>query len=698
MEDKEYSLETEISSRINEDKEVLAEIHVTTSSDILAEIQPYLFGESYRHTEITVSLNEYSDVLTEISVPIYNSDKIDAEMLVIHKRDSEVLTEIEVAPNNSLKAKYKLIAVGKIENDVEIVARPLGKSEKSTEIISRAIGKSEKETHLNVMYRGNGEILAEIQPIGYKFLEAVIEVPPHNRMYAIYEVQQPPIVTDIFNPTQDASTREHPSFESINYGFSSSMVVGRSKDEIWRSFVQFDLSSIEHNYVLKESYLRLYYKGAVPSGIKLEILNADSAWQEGNITDLNRPNPINLISNEFTVNTEKGYVEFDVLEIVKDWVALEKINNGFIIRISNETDFGQTIFYTRETALSPELVVRYFDSRIFSHGRSQLLAEIFAYKRKNADKNAQIAVESVYTFNRRDAEIYVHRREVPLYFEANVEIIVSKPYVPALIVSAHRGESERFAEVSIRRPLEDKIDSEITISKPLLLAEISSAKRDINIKDTVIAVTKPSINVEISIPKHGKDEVFAEIEINETWTSNIFTEIFVAKDALPAIVTTRVGKNSSPQALINVTRPKVEVEVYAKYRSDIWVEIEPNIKSDVTTEISVTVPSIKAVIAIHGYDKSEKDTEIYVKYTSGTITEINAKSVSQVDAIIDIKLVSQVYAEIVVLKKDYETVITVPTWVDYGLLASIEPRIAMVDNKLTVIRVGSKGGAYAFII
>ncbi|MGE8038020.1 DNRLRE domain-containing protein [Lysinibacillus sp. NPDC093692] len=727
MEDKNFELE--ISSQRNKpgessidgssdmyievsiDNEVLTEIEVTPNNSFKAKYKIIAVGKIEQDVEIVARPLRESLTETELVSRALGINTKDTYLNVMYRGNSDVYTEIqpvghnfleteiEVPPNNSFKAKYKLIAVGRTEQDVEIVARPLRESLKETELISRALGINTKDTYLNVMYRGNSDVYTEIQPIGYNFLEAEIEVPPHNRMWAVYEVQQPPIVTDIFNPTQDSFTREELAYQSINYGKNSSMVVGRSQEDIWRSFVQFDLSSINHSYVLKESYLRLYYKGIVPNNIKLEILNADSAWQENNITNLNKPNPIDLISNKFTVNTEEGYIEFDVLEIVKDWVALEKINNGFIVRLSNETEFGQTTFYTRETIFPPKLVVKYFDSRIFSQGRSQHLTEIFAYRRKNSDKNTEITVDSVFSFRPINAEIYVHRKEVPLHFEELVEISASKPYVPTQIISAIRDEHKIPIEISARKSRDDdRYLAEIAVNRPSVLTEISSALRDTSIIDTIVAVTKPSINVEITVPTHDKNQVDTEIEINEMWTSVVYTEINVAKDKIPIEITPRVGRKNNLQTVIYISKPKIEVEVEVKHRNDIWVEIEPNIKSDVLTEIFVSKPNIEVSVTVQRYNDSGTDTEIYVKYTSDVLTVIDTKSVSQVETIIDIKKVSQVDTEITVSRRKVETEITIPTWIDHDVVAVIEPRILMVDNIFTVIQVGSKGGAYAFII
>ncbi|WPK11824.1 DNRLRE domain-containing protein [Lysinibacillus louembei] len=649
---------------------------------------------------------------------------------------NDIYTEIEIQPNNSFQAKYKLIAVGQSEKHIEIVARPEKESTTLIELISRALRFSNKDTYLNVMYRGNSDILTEIQPIGYNNMLAEIEVPPHNRMYAIYEIQQPPIVTDIFNPTQDSFTREQLSYQSINYGSNSSMVVGRSQDDIWRSFVQFDLSTVNSSYVLKETYLRLYYRGASPAHLKLEILNADSAWQETNITHLNRPSPIHLISSNFKTNEQAGYIEFDVLDVVKDWVALNKVNNGFIIRLSNETEFGQITFYTRETIKPPELVVKYYDSRIFSQGRSQHLTEIFVYKADESIVESEITVKSDYGFSRVDTEIYVHRVEVPLDSDIVTEICITKPYVFTEITAAIPVDDDKItAEISVRLPREKDKNVELTVSRPVVFVEIyikhmnnidteitarlqresqvdaclTVTKPSIPIEitpvihdesqiDAEISITKPHVDAEITVPTNDENSILVEIEALDIWTSTVPVEIFINKDALPVEITPRVTKERNLQTVIHVTKPKIEAEIEVKYRNDIWVEIEPNIKSDTMIELIVSKPSIEASISVIVDEQSERDAEIYVKHIDAIPLEIDVKAVSQVVTEIDVKAVSQIHTEISITKKKVDTEITVPTWVDADVLAVVESRIFMVNNVFTVIQVGSKGGAYAFII
>ena len=628
----------------------------------------------------------------------YQVSYINSEIEISGNRKEEVYTEIEVNPKNSFTAKYKLIAVGNEDVETEIVARPLKESDAFTEIYTRALSALDKDTYLNVMYRGNSDIYVEIQPFGYDNMPTEIEVRPHNRMFALYEVQQPPIITDVFNPTQDSFTRESSAFESINYGSNSSIVVGRSVDEIWRSFVQFDLSSINPDYVLTESYLRLYYKGAVPENIKIEILNSDREWQEHNITNLNRPNPIQLITNSFSVDKVNGYIEFNVLDIVEDWVGLLQINNGFFIRLSNETASGQATFHTREAILPPELIVKYYDSRIFSRGRSQQLTEIFVYRRDDSDTITEITVDSVFSFSKHDTEIYVHRYDTPVPDDILVEIEVTKPLVHSEVTVTIRDSLEANAEISVWDNKTSKIDTEITVSKYLIYTQIDSARRGTIEAPLEIVATKPTIHIEISVPYYEDNEVLTEIDVNATWANSINTEITVSKENVTTVIYPRVARNKDLYTEISVSRPVSHVELEVKNSNSIWVEIESKVKSDAVTEITMSKPHIYTEIWVNGYENSQHDTEIFIKYTDSIGTEIDTKAVSQVLTEINTLAVNKLPIEITASKPYVHTEIVIPTWVDYDVLTVIEPRILMVNNVYTIIQVGSVGGAYAFII
>lgn len=611
---------------------------------------------------------------------------------------SFINAETEIKPHNRFQAKYKLFAVDYSDLLANLIVKQFEDADLSTEIIPRAIGANEKETLISIVYRGNSHILAEIQPYIHNFVKAEIDIRPHNRMVAIYEVQQPPIVTDLFHPTQDAFTREKADFQSINYGEYTSMVVGRSDDDIWRSFVQFDLQSIHPSYILTDAKLRLYFNGSIPNGIQLELYNANKPWAENDITHLNRPTPIKLITDQYIVNATAGYIEFNVYSIVEDWTSLKLANNGFIVRLSNETSNGQVIFKTRESSLPPELLIDYYDSRIFSIGKSQHLTEIFIFKRQNSDKNTKITIYSVFDFWKQDTEIYVHRKEVPLDADILTDITVNKAYVNVEIIVAIPLESNTFAEISVRNPLVDKTNAEITINKPGIPAEISVRKGDNNIILTDICVSKPDIPVEIIIPYYDDSILLAVIEANDTYLNEINTVIIVSKDIIKAEITSRIADQENLYTVITVSKSKIQSEIFVKYSNDIDVEIEAYVKNDIASEIMASIPLIPAEITVQRYDNDDKLIEIFSAYTSIIATEIMVHRADDLETAIDIKATSNMDAKLIISKPAIWSEITIPTWDESRILTTIEPRIFMVNNIQAIIVVNGGVSGYAFIM
>ncbi|MDD1502597.1 DNRLRE domain-containing protein [Lysinibacillus sp. CNPSo 3705] len=628
-----------------------------------------------------------------------NSDRIERELAISPITDSYFINaKDEIKPNNRFKAKYKLFAVGFSDVSTELIVKQFDNSDLVTEITPRAIDASEKETYINIVYRDNSTVLAEIQPYIHNFVEIEIEVRPHNRMVAIYEVQQPPIATDVFNPTQDAFTREKLDYQSINYGGYTSMVVGRSEDDIWRSFLQFDLHSIHPSYILTDAKLRLYYSGTVPDGIDLELFNANKAWSENNITHLNRPTPIELVTDQYTVNKKVGFVEFNVVNIVKDWTSLNQPNNGFIIRVSNETSTGQVIFKTRESSLPPELLIDYYDSRIFSIGKSQHLTEIYIYKRQDSYINTEITVDSVFDFSKQETEIYVHRKEVPLDMDIFTEITVNQPYVNAEMIVAIPLESNKFTEISIRNPRVDKTNAEITINKPIIPAKITVRKSDSNPILTEIIASKPNIPVKITIPSYDDSTIMAVIETNDIHINEVDTVIIVSIDTVKTEITPRVKDEENLYTEITVSKNIIHTEIYVNYSDDIFVEIDANVKSDIDTEIIASIPIIPIELTVQKYDEDIILTEIFSAYTSNIFSEIIVHQVDDIETVIDIKATSNIATRIITSKPIIWSEITVPTWDESTIITTIEPRIFMVNNVQTVIVVNGGVSGYAFIM
>ena len=617
------------------------------------------------------------------------------------------ISESEFLVTNKFTAKYKFYAVGDIEAPLELTVRRNEFPAIETEIHARAFGVSIKQTELDIKHRGNSYVLTEIQPMGFIDYPTEIEVRPHNMMSAIYETQRPPIITSVLKPTQDSFTREKSEYSSINYGSSSSMVVGRDNGDIWRSFIQFDFSSINPSYILTESKLRLYYKGSTPKDLKLELLNADSQWYEYSITNLNRPAPIKLISNEFTVNSEKGYIEFEIMDIVKSWLSKAQDNNGFIIRMANESVNGQTTFFTRETSFAPELEIKYYDSTVFSQGRTQIPTEIYIKKLSDKNVNTELEVHSTHRFEKVNTQLYVHRAEVPLEDDILTEITSNVVSNEVILVVSKPVKLEVETEITTRVPEINSKETEISVSRNVVESELYVKHKNDNEIEFVVrasnsnniltelAISRPIVPTEIIASIRREEDVLTEIS---TRKPHVDLEITVSKPSVLTELNVKIRGNQYLYASVDVTKPTVESELYVKHRTDILTEITANIKSDVYTEIIVINTSVATEITPRLFAISDVESEIFVKYESDILTEIEFKAVSQVLTEIFARSVSQVSTEIIHSKDRVVTAITIPTWVDLDMVTEIQPRIFMVNNVNTIIVTGKIMGAYGFIL
>lgn len=637
---------------------------------------------------------------------------------------------MEKASTNRFSAKYVLYAVEDDDQLTEITVKQYAKSEINTEISAKVFGVDNKDTDINIMYRGNSDIYTEIQPYGHNSIETELEVRPHNRMLARYEVQQPPVITDINNPTRDAFVRSEGVYATINNGGGSSMVVGKEGDYVWDSYLRFDLSHLTDSLTVLGTKLRLHYTGMFPQ-LDIRLYEVVEDWQEYSITYLNNPRIFREIGYSYERNIANKYIEIDVSSIALEWIANPNKNFGLYIKVADHSNNGQMIFRTRESVSPPELIVKYYSTDVFSTGRSDLQTEIRAMKADYSQHNTEVEVTSAFAFSRMETEIYCHRREVPLdvdinteitsnkvyeYAEltvsiveesdvrtelsvlsdvrassVNAEVVVSRPFNYVEIYSAHM--SEQATQITVSN---DRVYSEITASIPLILTEVSSRLSRYNEVDTAITVSNDRVLTEIDVIISNDVEV--EIEIIGVMHDEVFTEITVSNYIVEAEVVVRLSRYIDYFTEITANRPFTYVEIRTPEQSNMKTEIDVLPQSSKNAEITVSRDTSLVEITPRAYSESAKESVIYVKYTSFVETEITAKSVSQIPVSIDVKVTSNVETEITVSNDRLFVEITPRVEGKYEVLAELLPRISTVSNIDVTITVGGRRGAYGFVM
>lgn len=278
---------------------------------------------------------------------------------------------------------------------------------------------------IDIKYRGNSNTEAEIEAIAANYMNASIEVRPHNQMFGKFMLMEAPKVNVKLSPMADATTRSRDDLRTINYGDTRSMLTGKSPDEDFGAFIQFNdlYKAIPDLKYIESAKLRLYYATFIEGG-NLELHQPNTIWRELGVTDANKPHSVELLNDKYSINTIERYIEFDVFDIAKRWQSGSLDNYGFIISTSDDSRYT---FFTRESDKSPELIINYITSQVYSIGRSELESSIFIYGRGNSDLSAKLIVDSDIGIDNLESSLYVHRAADFLPNDLSAKIVGSKP-------------------------------------------------------------------------------------------------------------------------------------------------------------------------------------------------------------------------------------------------------------------------------
>jgi len=595
--------------------------------------------------------------------------------------------------------------------------------------------------------------------LNYEDVSGEIDVREGNRMWALFDVEEPPKLFKTIYPEKDSFVRSKNELRSINYGKNNSLAVSGTSIDGYDSYIKFNLSAWNKQYRIISAKLRLHYSRNHPTDRNLKFATLAKNWNEIGITDLNKPNDIKAIFDEFEVNSKERYIDVDFTKITNEWVKDYAINNGFSIKLDDNKESLLT-FEARESQRPPELIVEYYDARVYSAGRSQTLAELFVWNIGDSGTLAEIDVSSVIGNSDVEAELYIHRREAPVFDSTEAEITVNRKSTQAEITVSIRDEYITPAEITARSGfIPSNIKTEVTASKPFQLAEIyvsnlSQPETEITIQrnpdndiGAEITVTREftnayifvkyrdNIDSEITVQLDRDNDIGAEITVTREFTN---AYIFVKyRDNIDSEITVQLDRDNDIGAEITVTREFTNAYIFVKYRDNIdseitvqldrdndigaeitvtreftEVEITPRIQdisvktseifiraindSNIETDIVVSRKIVYAELTVTNY--KDIDAEIYIKYRDSIETEIVVTIFDDVLAEIDIVASSLIESEITSSKPIIHAEITVPFWDDSDVLTEIDSRVIRVSDVETVLAVRIKGGSYAFII
>lgn len=480
--------------------------------------------------------------------------------LVVLPAYNDISATLEVSPNNQMEGQFKIIAVGNSDLNSTAYTRAFDISDCEATLTIRQNKDDDLSSKIDIKYRGYEDFSATMQTMVSDYLDATLEVRPRGIMYGLFEILEPPRITEQLITVKDATTRTKEEYKYINYGSTSTMMVGSNDNETLKSFIEFDLSEYSDSLVIEKAKIRLYYSGTFDNFNSLELWSLDREWKETGITEANRPLAVELLSNNYIINEEEEYVEFEVLDTIVDIVQGNRGNNGFTI-ISNNANIETDSFFTKESSLKPYLEITYFDTNVPSVGQSTIEATLFAYGAGIEDLDSFIEVHSDYGFSRLEATLYCHRADTPVSYDTHAYLTVSSPEINSTILAYQVGESD--------------LNSTLTV-------------------------------VKWEYPEH---EAYLNVNTPELWSTAYVRHAHDTDGTLHV----RALEHNNLESKTYVNIPELPSYIYVMYRDDLdgYITIQQNKESTLTASLAVTRNETMGTVRAKAIGNNDLDSTLF---------------------------------------------------------------------------------------
>lgn len=632
------------------------------------------------------------------------------------------------APSNTMEGVFVLYASDESSIDSQITIVRLEDKDISCTISVKVSRDNDISSKLSIMYRGNEDIVSNLEVVGSSYLQSHLEVRPHNRMFGLFELLEPPRVRALIPPIEDVVTRSREDLMTINYGDMKRMMVGTDHitSEYFESFIRFDeiMNIMPDLLILEKANLRLYYSGDFTIGTNIELHLPNTRWLEYGVTHANKPQSVEFITDVYTVNEKEKYIEFDIKDVVLRWKDLDIYNYGLIIKSS---DNHTTSFYTRESEKPPVLNVKYITNTVYSIGKSEIDSTMFIWGIGNSDLISTLEVHSDWDSKPLLSTLYVHRPEVPLEYEIELIIAVNVPNLTSKIIVAKSWRDEIVSSLSVREKSENipPFKAYISVTKPDLNSIITidpniSLESTLKVRKTIdngidnqltstISVNRPEISGYLLI----KDKSYLDsvLIVKQNKEEPLFSFISVNRPEVNGIILIRAIDENDLESIIEVPYYEYLESTLAVTKnfingflniSKVWGdhEIESRIEvphyEHVDSHIAVTRPDLIATLDVHAVEN--KESTLYVKHKEYLDSTITIKEINELHGTINI-----LFKEL----KDSTLIVNKPEIVGYlyprvygeknfDVLLYIKQKDVSDLNSYMII--GGSFGAYYFII
>jgi hypothetical protein len=270
-------------------------------------------------------------------------------------------------------------STGSVTASVTVTVIPLGEPYGSIEVNSTPSGA---KVYLDGVDTGQatptifnnvaaGDHTVRLSYYHYKDWEGIVTVVSEQTTYLNALLIWAPEETITIQPGiidgKDASVDD--TWPNTNWGDTSTLLyIGNATFlRIYRSYLQFDLSSVPLNAVILDADLVLYYGfSGVISSLPIGLYEVTESWEENAITWNNQPANSTEVEDIQNIPTSPidDFVSWDVSDLVKGWYDGIITNYGMALRDTDEASVdGHVGFRSSEYLVEierPKLIIDYY--------------------------------------------------------------------------------------------------------------------------------------------------------------------------------------------------------------------------------------------------------------------------------------------------------------------------------------------------
>lgn len=124
--------------------------------------------------------------------------------------------------------------------------------------------------------------------------------------------------------------------------------------------IGYDFSQISKEAKIDSATFSVYHytswsKGATNFG----LYEVDQSWDRNNLTWNNQTGLSHTFIQYQRSNTTKGWINWDVREVVNSWIQGTSVNNGFVIKAEDERNMQCEVFHNKAHANKPKLTINW---------------------------------------------------------------------------------------------------------------------------------------------------------------------------------------------------------------------------------------------------------------------------------------------------------------------------------------------------